>query len=83
MENLNQAYIKFSKEGNSGITPFISKIHSKEDIINNLLTLHIDNIDFVTSLIKKQNSTLNELFDLLSEYPDELKFCKQGNGKNF
>lgn len=77
MENLNQAYIKFSKEGNSGITPFISKIHSKEDIINNLLTLHIDNIDFVTSLIKKQNSTLNELFDLLYGYPDELKFCKQ------
>ena len=77
VENLTQAYIKFSKEGNSGITPFISNIHSKEDIINNLLTLHIDKIDFITSLIKKQNSTFNTLFDLLSEYPDELKFCKQ------
>ena len=76
MENLAQAYKKFSEEGNSGITPFISNIHSKEDIINNLLTLHIDKIDFFTSLIKKQNSTYNELFDLLSEYPDELKFCK-------
>ncbi len=77
MENLAQAYKKFSKEGNSGITSFISNIHSKEDIINNLLTLHIDKIDFITSLIKKQNSTLNKLFDSLSEYPDELKFCKQ------
>ena len=77
MDNLNQAYIEFSKEGNSGIASFISNIHSKEDIINNLLTLHLDKIDFITSLIKKQNSTYNELFDLLSEYPDELKFCKQ------
>ena len=77
MENLAQAYKKFSKEGNNGITPFISNIHSKEDIIYNLLALHIDKIDFITSIIKRQNSTFNELFDLLSEYPDELKFCKQ------
>ena len=77
MENLNQAYIKFSKEGNSGITPFISNIHSKEDIINNLLTLHVDKINFITSLIKKQTYTYDEFFDLLAKYPDELKFCKQ------
>ncbi len=49
MENLNQAYKIFSKEGNSGITPFLSKIHSTEDIIYNLLALHIDKIDFFTS----------------------------------
>ena len=77
MENLNQAYKKISNEGNSGIALFVSKIHSKEDIINNLLALHIDKIDFITSLIKKQNCTYNELFDLLAEYPDEIKFCKQ------
>ncbi|MCK5134611.1 MAG: hypothetical protein KAR19_02390 [Bacteroidales bacterium] len=77
MENLNQVYKKFSKEGNSGIAPFISKTHSTEDIIHNLLALHIDKIDFFTSLIKKQNTTYNELFDFLAEYPDELRFCKQ------
>ena len=77
MENLNQVYKKISMEGNSGIAPFISKTHSTEDIIHNLLALHIDKIDFFTLLIKKQNTTYNELFDLLAEYPDELKFCKQ------
>ncbi len=29
------------------------------------------------SLIKKQTYNYYELFDLLAEYPDELKFCKQ------
>jgi hypothetical protein len=77
MDYHNKAYKKFAEKGMKGITPFINKINSKEDIINNLLTLHIDKIDFFTSLIKKQTYTYNEFFDLLAKYPDELKFCKQ------
>ncbi len=77
MEHLIQAYKEFSKKGNCGIAPFISKIHSKEDIIYNLLALHIDKIDFITSLLEKQTNSYNELFDFLAEYPVELKFSKQ------
>lgn len=77
MDKLNEAYKGFAEKGTEGITSIIAKNNSIEDIIHELLALHIDKIDFFTSLIKKQNSTYNELFDLLAEYPDELKFCKQ------
>ena len=77
MDYLNKAYKEFAGKGMKGITQFIGKNDSVENLEHKLLALHIDKIDFINSLIKKQNSTFNELFDLLSAYPDELKFCKQ------
>ena len=77
MDYLNKAYKEFAEKGTKGITPLIGKNDSIENLKHELLALHIDKIDFITSLIKKQNCTYNELFDLLSGYPDELKFCKQ------
>lgn len=77
MQNLDQTYLKFSEKGVRGIAPFINNIDSKEDIIYNLLDLHIYKIDLITNLIKKQVNTYNEVFELLADYPTELKFCKQ------
>ncbi len=77
MDYLNKAYKEFADKGTEGITPFIGKNNSIENLKHELLALHIDKIDFFTSLIKKQTYNYNELFDLLAEYPDELKFCKQ------
>jgi hypothetical protein len=77
MDYLNKAYKEFAEKGTNGITPIIGKNDSIENLKHELLALHIDKIDFITSLMKKQNGTYNELFDLLAEYPDEIKFCKQ------
>jgi len=77
MDYLNKAYKEFAEKGTKGITPFIGKNDSIENLTCELLALHIDKIDFFTSLIKKQTYTYNELFNLLAEYPDEMKFCKQ------
>ena len=77
MDYLNKAYKEFAEKGTNGITPFIGNNDSIENLKHDLLALHIDKIDFLTSLIKKQTNTYNELFYLLVEFPDELKFCKQ------
>ncbi len=77
MDYLNKAYKEFAEKGTKGVTTIISKNDSIEDLIYELLALHIDKIDFFTSLIKKQTYNYNELFNLLYGYPDELKFCKQ------
>lgn len=77
MDYLIKVYIEFAKKGTKGITSFIYKSDSPENLVHKLLALHVDKVDFITTLIKKQANTYNELFDLLAEYPDEIKFCKQ------
>ena len=77
MDYLIKAYKEFAEKGTEGITIFNRKNESVEILKHKLLALHIYKIDFITSLIKKQTYTYNELFDLLAKYPDELKFCKQ------
>ena len=77
MEKINEAYIKFCEKGSNGITPFISNINSKENIIHNLLALYIEKINLIAVLIEQQANTYNEVFDLLVQYPNELKFSKQ------
>lgn len=74
---LDKGYKAFAEKGMEGIVPIISKNRTLEVLEHEILALHIDKIDSITSLIKKQNCTYNELYDLLYEYPDELKFCKQ------
>jgi hypothetical protein len=77
MDYLNKAYKEFAEKGKEGITMFNRKNDSVENFKHELLALHIDKIDFISSLTKKGNVTYNELFELLAEYPDEIKFCKQ------
>jgi len=77
MDYINNVYKEFAEKGTKGIIRFIRKSDSVENLIHKLLALHIDKIDFIASLIKKQNCTYNELFELLVEYSDEIKFCKQ------
>ncbi len=77
MDYLDKAYKEFANNGIKGVTQFVDKNYSLENIINNILTLHIDKLDVITSLIKKQNSTFNNLFDLISAYPVQIKFNKQ------
>lgn len=77
MENLNQTYLKFSKEGLNGISPFITSINSEENVILELLNLNIDRINFITELLAEQACDYNDIFELLAGYPDELNFCKQ------
>lgn len=77
MDYYDKAYKEFAEKGMKGITQFVGKNDSLEKFKHKLLVLHIDKIDFITSFIKKQNCTYNELFDLLYGYPDETKFCKQ------
>jgi len=77
MDYLDRAYKEFAGKGPNGITQFVDKNDAAENLIHKLLALHVDKVDFITSLIIKQTNTDNELFDLLAEYPVELKFCKQ------
>ena len=77
MDYQNKTYKEFAEKGTNGITQLVGKNDTAEKLIHKLLTLHVDRVDFITSLIKEQTNTDNELFDLLTEYPDELKFCKQ------
>ncbi len=85
MENLAQAYKKFSKEGNNGITPFISNIHSKEDIINNLLTLHIDKIDFTkpVRLYAQTTKSVMEFKKISSNIQNRMKSANDGKQIDF
>lgn len=77
MDSLNKAYKEFAENGINGITIFIGKNDSLENLMHKLLALHIDKINFITALITKQNSTYNNLFDLITAYPDQIKFNKQ------
>lgn len=77
MKNLDQAYMKFSEMGVIAIDPFCSNSNSKEILIQDILALHIDKIDQISTLLTKQACTYNELFIFLAQYPNELKFCKQ------
>ncbi|MEA3477638.1 MAG: hypothetical protein U9R60_05630 [Bacteroidota bacterium] len=77
MGSLNQAYKEFSNKGYNGIGSFISKTHSKENIIYDLLALHIDKIDYITSVIKEKVNSYNEFLELLVRFPDDIKFSKQ------
>ena len=67
MENLNQAYKEFSNKGYNGM----------ENIICDLLALHIDKIDYLTSVIKEKVNSYNEFLELLVGFPDDIKFSKQ------
>lgn len=77
MSSLEKTYKGFAKNGIKGIPPFDGKNDSEENLLHTLLALHIDKINFIASLIKKQNPSFGELFNLLSAYPDEIKFNKQ------
>ena len=77
MDYLNKAYKEFAEKGIRGITQFIGKNDTAENLIHKLLALHIDKLDVISSLIKKINSTYDNLFDLISAYPDQIKFNKQ------
>jgi len=77
MDYIDKAYKQFAENGIKGITQFVGENDTVENLKNELLSLHIDKLDVITSLIKKQNSTYNNLFDLLSAYPDQIKFNKQ------
>ena len=77
MNYLNKAYKEFAENGMEGITIFNRKNDSVENFKHELLSLHVDKINFIILLIKKKNITYNELFEFLAEYPDEIKFCKQ------
>lgn len=77
MDYINESYKAFADKGPDGIIQFIGKNDSAENLKYKLLELYIDKIDFIISLIRKQNCNYDELFDLLAEYPNEIKFCKQ------
>lgn len=77
MDNLEKIYEKFADNGIKGITEFIGKNNYTENLTNELLSLHIDKINFMISFIKNKNSTYNNLFDLLSDYPEQIKFNNQ------
>ena len=77
MDYLDKAYKEFVGKGPNGITQFVDKNDSLENLIHKILTLHVDKLDAITSLIEKQNSTFIQLCKLLSAYPDEIKFNKQ------
>lgn len=77
MENIYHTYQKFAEEGYSGIGSFISEGHHPENIIYDLLAYHIKRLDHIISSIKKQNSSFYEFFELLANYPDEIKFSRQ------
>ena len=77
VDHLNIAYKEFAEKGIKGITQFVDRNDAAENLLHKLLALHVDKLDVITSLIKKQNSTYNNLFDLLSAYPDQIKFNKQ------
>ena len=77
MDYFNKAYKEFAEKGINGITQFIGKNDTSENLIHKLLEIHIDKLDVITSLIKKENSTYDNLFDLISAYPDQIKFNKQ------
>jgi len=76
VDHLNIAYKEFAEKGIRGITQFIDKNDTAENLIHKLLALHIDKLDIITSLLKKK-STYDNLFDLISAYPDQIKFNKQ------
>lgn len=77
MKNTDQIYQEFSRSGIDGIAPYISDTCSKDDLINDLLTLHIERIDAIIDKIGKDVTTYEELYSLLTNYPVELSFCKQ------
>jgi len=77
MDYINESYKAFADKGTEGIIQFIGKNDYAENLKRKLLELYIDKIDFIISLIRKQNCSYDELFDLLAEYPNEIKFCKQ------
>ncbi len=77
MDYLEKMYKEFAENGIKGITQFIGKSDSLENLMHKLLALHIDKINFITLSIKKQTYTHKKLFNLFAEYPNELKFCKQ------
>jgi len=77
MDYHNKTYKEFAEKDKNGITQFVGKNDAAEKLILKLLTLHVDRVDFIASIIKEQTKTDNQLFDLLAKYPDELKFSKQ------
>ena len=77
MDHLEKMYKEFAEKGINGITQFIGKNDTSENLIHKLLEIHIDKLDVITSLIIKENSTYDNLFDLISAYPDQIKFNKQ------
>ena len=77
MDYLDKAYKEFAENGMKGITQFVDKNDSLENLEYELLSLHVNRIDFLSSLIKKQNLTFDEFFELLVEYHDQIKFNKQ------
>lgn len=77
MKNLNLIYKKFSNEGSNSIAIFTNKSISQEEIIQELLEFHITRIDHISTILREQANSYNDVFELLAKYPDELKFCKQ------
>ena len=77
MDYINESYKVFADKGTEGIIQFIGKNDSVEKLKYKLLELYINKINIIFSLIKKQNCNYDELFVLLAEYPNEIKFCKQ------
>ncbi len=77
MKDLCFVYNEFANTGLEGIVPFISKCSSRESLVQEILSLHIDKIADLILVIKKQKTTENELFNLLEKFPYQLKFSKQ------
>ena len=75
MDYLEKTYKEFAENGIKGITQFVGKNDSLENIKHQVIELHIDKTQVVNSLI--ENGTYNDLFDLLSGHPDQIKFCRQ------
>ena len=77
MDYLEKTYKEFAENGINGIALFVDRNDSAENLLHKLLALHIDKINSIASLIKKQNYSFEGLFELLSDYTYEIKFNKQ------
>lgn len=77
MRDFGYIYNEFADTDPEGIVPFMSKNNSKESLVQEILSLHIDKTADLILLLKKQKTTENELFNLLAKFPYQLKFSKQ------
>lgn len=75
MDHLNKTYKEFAEEGIKGITQFVDSNNSLESLKHQIIEIHIDKTRVINSLI--ENNTNNDIFDLLSGHPEQIKFCRQ------
>lgn len=77
MDFIRKDFMEYEEKGIESFVPLARKNNSIENYNHELLSLYIDKIDLIISLLQKQPNISKKLLVLLTEYPNELRFCNQ------